>query len=229
MNRITMPGPAERRVTVAMVGLALAVATASCVRRPVSSVDEPSLRGLSDSAVGAYARAATRQKSKFPAFADSQRLAIPDPSQPGLKLRHGPLAKIVAVDELEKYKKASDFDYDVEQKRGWRLVASIEMNDPAFPAGYPKLGLVNGVPNSVWITRDRRNGRWWAKMEPSKRTFAVAWDDHTSDPNLPPGGIPGVARWLWRDSDETAWIRCANGCCTLGDSADLPSGIDETF
>ncbi|MEJ7809466.1 MAG: hypothetical protein WKG32_03530 [Gemmatimonadaceae bacterium] len=231
MNRITMRGPVERGVTFAVVGLALAAATASCVRQPVSSVDAPALRGLSDSAVGEYVRAATRKKSKFPAFADSQRLAIPDSTQPGLRLRHGPLAKIVALEDIEKYKKASDFDYDLAKKSGWRPVAGIEMNDPAFPGGfaYAKLGLINGVTNSLHITRDPRTGRWWAKMEPSKQTFAVEWKNHEGDPDLPAGGIPGVARWLWRDSDETAWIRCANGCCTLGDAAELPSGIEEAF
>jgi hypothetical protein len=30
------------------------------------------------------------------------------------------------------------------------------------------------------------------------------------------GVIPeGAVRWAWSDDDESLWIRCADGCCTI--------------
>jgi hypothetical protein len=29
--------------------------------------------------------------------------------------------------------------------------------------------------------------------------------------------VPGTARWEWSENDETAWVRCAEGCCSVGD------------
>ena len=27
--------------------------------------------------------------------------------------------------------------------------------------------------------------------------------------------IPGAVRWRWKEDDETMWVRCPQGCCTV--------------
>jgi hypothetical protein len=36
-------------------------------------------------------------------------------------------------------------------------------------------------------------------------------------PHVGPIEVPGTARWGWDPLDETVWIRCAAGCCSVGD------------
>jgi hypothetical protein len=54
---------------------------------------------------------------------------------------------------------------------------------------------------------------WWAKIEwqgaPGPVFRCVTRIPHTGFV------IPGTARWRWVPKDETVWMRCAQGCCTM--------------
>lgn len=60
---------------------------------------------------------------------------------------------------------------------------------------------------------DRDGNTWYAKVEPEggRADFlCVMREDHSGVAT-----IEATARWRWVNHDETIWIRCAMGCCTL--------------
>lgn len=180
-------------------------------RQPPACSDTPAATEFLQSTRREQATAAARATAaKFPiiGWGDEQRLAVPKTILPGLK--YGPLGRIIPVDTLERIPEAS-FD------RGWVLVARIQVT-----GNYAKLGLgatsydsagSDASTNTLWICRQQSDRRWYARVvRPDRRRsyFPVDYDPHPSGP------LPGAARWVWREDDETAWIMCPSGCCTLG-------------
>ena len=60
--------------------------------------------------------------------------------------------------------------------------------------------------------------QWWARISSENGdTFyrCVRRHEHTMASGSS-GVIPeGAVRWAWSDDDESLWIRCADGCCTI--------------
>ncbi len=56
-------------------------------------------------------------------------------------------------------------------------------------------------------------GTWYAEVSSLRgkifNYYCVTREDHGADPTV------ATARWHWLNNDETIWIRCLNGCCTL--------------
>jgi len=191
----------------------------SCVR---PSVAAPFLQqagqGFKD-----YAGSATSKKARNKGWGDEQRLAITDASGPyPLKLRYGPLVRIIPHDDLEKLE-MKDF-----QITGWQFVARFEVTplSPLPELGYPKLSLNAGDQNFLFLRLSDR-GVWQALIGPGcdnpTTTFGCTGSRYevqelerhvegATDTKLP----PGTARFVWSDDDETVWIRCVSGCCQLG-------------
>lgn len=124
--------------------------------------------------------------------------------------------------------------------RTWQHVADAVLEGTTPPYGTTKLNLGEGT-NLIYLcsgevqtdcgidttwTDPRRNPptgrqlcdpstdgrRWWAKIvDPLGRTEfrCVYRRDH--------GRIvmPAAARWRWKETDQTVWIRCDDGCCDL--------------
>jgi hypothetical protein len=150
---------------------------------------------------GRLARELTAQKTRVPGWVDEQRLAVGTVGN----LRHSARARIVPYDQLERYK-TSDFT------DRWLFVATIDSD-----SSYAKLGIapttVGGAPNRLEVTYSSSERRWKARMITpggASRQFAVIYEDHPLDP------MPGTARWVWREDDESAWVMCGAGCCQIG-------------
>jgi len=208
---------AARTLALATGFFALAVIQ-SCAR---SSVSLPALQQPGQKFKD-YADSATSKKTKNKGWGDEQRLAIMDSSGPyPLKLRYGPLVRIIPHDDLEKLE-MKDF-----QITGWQFVARFEVTPlPQLPElGYPKLSLNPGDQNFLFLRRSDV-GVWEALIGPGcdsptttlrctgSRYRVRELERHVegaTDTKLP----PGTARFVWSDADETVWIRCVSGCCQL--------------
>jgi hypothetical protein len=58
-------------------------------------------------------------------------------------------------------------------------------------------------------------GTWWMRLTrggagPTVGYRCVTARAHPSAPKL-----PGTARWRWKVDDETTWVRCPQGCCSV--------------
>src|SRR5690606_11226794 len=149
---------------------------------------------------------------------DEQRLAVPNQAG-GLVVRslEGTLIPHAALHDLTA---TSDFT-------GWTPVATATLN--AASADYKhKLNLDAGVnfiefcagPMSECIPRGTTpsvctspsDGDWWARIISASGDTTYNCVVRRQHPGAAP---PATARWRWLEDDETMWIRCPGGCCTL--------------
>jgi hypothetical protein len=56
--------------------------------------------------------------------------------------------------------------------------------------------------------------KWWAKIE-SGQTHEVKYYCVTRRTHPNGNETPGAVRWRWSEDDETLWVRCPQGCCTV--------------
>jgi hypothetical protein len=61
-------------------------------------------------------------------------------------------------------------------------------------------------------TSSESSATWYARLTPPSGPVYYACITKEQHPNV---AIPATARWRWSASDETIWIRCTNGCCTV--------------
>ena len=96
---------------------------------------------------------------------------------------------------------------------GWVRVADVDLNQDSDHYRR-KLHLTRGV-NQMFIRRklDEPDPQQWQSRIISAQGdtayFAIRRMPHDRE-------VPAVARWLWYDNDEVAWVRCALGCCESG-------------
>lgn len=141
---------------------------------------------------------------------DEQELAAPAGGAPGAPLIRTDSSSIVPVPGLASITFA-------QYQLALQNVATIYMkDDPKAGSKQAKWGLRRGV-NYVWLTlTSTTTGRAQFTQTPVMPTSGPSFVVH----RMPHTGlvtrIPGVARWVWRDSDEEAWIDCDQGCCTIG-------------
>jgi hypothetical protein len=93
-------------------------------------------------------------------------------------------------------------------------VATITLRaDPVMGSKQYAWGLKAG-DNYVWVQNTGAKWTAWftqGAANPSGNGFRIDRVDHSALTRK----IPGVARWVWLDGDEEAWIACAQGCCTI--------------
>jgi hypothetical protein len=200
------PRPSSRLTPLLAVGAGLSLALlAGCAGTPLARSDRGNVirdfDALPPAEQGRLARALTAQKARVPGWFDEQRLATGTRGN----LRHTALARIVPYDQLERYRTRDFTDR-------WLFVAVIDSD-----SAYAKLGLApttpQGSPNRLDIQFRSRDQLWIARMRRpagDSTLFRVVHDPHPADP------IPGSARWVWQEDDESAWVMCGAGCCQLG-------------
>ena len=153
-----------------------------------------------------------------PGWFDEQRLAIRSTPGGPLKPWQSGTAEIYPDKDLADYTKPDQF------KNKWIHVASIKT-----PAPYDKLGLKkhDTIESELFLMYFLDD--WWANvhtMDESGIEKESAFSIHRTEHN-DPIGIPAVARWGWDETDETIWVRCANGCCQIEEfRADLTAADD---
>jgi len=98
---------------------------------------------------------------------------------------------------------------------GWNLTETAlcwkGLNDAAICKGVP--ATVEASCN--WDPITDVGNKWYAQITSPDGTVkhvCVERHDHSAVVTTP---IPGTARWMWLDRDETQWYRCDQGCCTL--------------
>jgi hypothetical protein len=158
---------------------------------------------------------------------DEQRLAIAD--APGKPLTTGALIGTAFPHPL-----LGTLDDVDDFKAMWIPVATVRLD--GAPAGHPtyakykaKLNFERGdnevelcrsdpsmrcVPEgmepSTTCDADSDGSRWWARIiSPTDTAYrCVTRRRH-------PESMPGTVRWRWLLDDETLWVRCSFGCCTV--------------
>ena len=156
------------------------------------------------------------KKRSVKGWFDEQRLAVG--TRGSLKPWSAGVATIFAVDSLESYTKKEDFESD------WVHVATI-----SSPQAYPKLGLVGTDRiQALMYLKHAAGGAWSARIVAIDGNSAVTTSEFPVTMIEHNDSIPGVARWGWDDTDETIWVRCANGCCQVQPPKQAPSQSDST-
>lgn len=61
-------------------------------------------------------------------------------------------------------------------------------------------------------TSSESSATWYARLTSPRDSVYYACITKEQHPNVT---IPATARWRWSASDETIWVRCTNGCCTV--------------
>lgn len=125
-----------------------------------------------------------------------------------------PAATLIPAPGLEALEE-TDFDCPdpCTVDEGWVRVADVDLNEDSDHY-LSKLQLTRGV-NQMFIRRrlDAQNQEEWQSRIISAAGdtayFAIIRTEHDHE-------VPAVARWLWFDDDEKAWVRCALGCCESG-------------
>jgi hypothetical protein len=146
---------------------------------------------------------------------DEQWLAVPGP---GFRLVPRPRAVIVPVEGVD----TMTMPYFIcpgscaARTVGWKHVANARFTDVGHPTYASKLNLHPGRESEIYMrARIGQQGRLvWESRIVSGTTIAykkVVRVDHGTM------YVPGTARWAWRENDETAWVRCAVGCCSVTD------------
>jgi hypothetical protein len=171
-----------------------------------------------------------RQERRFAVkgWYDYQRLADAKGAGVALSHRWGALFPAPDLDQLNDT--LTDF-------AEWRFVAqaTLDQPDPGYLGKYNFVGNGLGPPDQVLASRIYlcRGGRsdcrvpsdqadcaptntWWAKIaSPTDTLYRCVTRRGHEDKRALLRTIPGTVRWRWRVDDETAWVRCAFGCCTL--------------
>ena len=142
---------------------------------------------------------------------DRQRLMLGTRCAPwgrGSDCRYGPLVTIQPERDSHRIPDTLDL------ARG-RIVARLMTAD----SGYAKLNVWPNDTTYWWM--DRAGGKWRAVLlssspdRPAKIDTAV-W--HPSERGGPPVWRQAIARFEWRDDDETLWVTCLVwGCCRIDD------------
>jgi hypothetical protein len=161
---------------------------------------------------------------------DEQRLAV----EAGAGLRpEDALGTIIPDARLNTRNDTMDFH------RRWIPVARAAFS--GFPANYPytsKFGFTSATMGGGRFNKvDMCHGsaaeclrqapipsqctdgpfKWWARISPAAQGADPVYrcvERHGHEAlNIPL--IPATARWRWLANDETLWVRCAQGCCTV--------------
>ena len=132
----------------------------------------------------------------------------------------GVLATIFPHGQLDELNSVSDF------QAGWVPAATVRL-DSAMPS-YEVKSNFTPKDNRIFLCENGKGncgdaigqtpkectasqgGTWFAKIVSGRgvtKYRCVTRREHKD--------VVATARWRWLNNDETVWIRCANGCCTL--------------
>lgn len=152
---------------------------------------------------------------------DDQVLAVSDPGAPSGLAPRGPRARLFPHPLLGTWNDPADFGE-------WRTVAHAlivqgrpgkyadSLNLGTDPTEYELLHVNLGGPppaevGSLTCTASA-TGTWYMRMT---RRSTVMYGCVTQRAHPEARQLPGTARWRWKVNDETMWVRCPGGCCTL--------------
>jgi hypothetical protein len=135
---------------------------------------------------------------------DQQWLAVTNTAHPPLNLKATLKASIVPHADLGRYT-------DIQFTGAAPLpVAYVFIGAAATGKYASKWAFANVGPNQPNVIALKNTGGVWS-----------AYVNNVLNPNLRvtraphPGLILGVVRWKWSDTDEEAWVRCGEGCCSI--------------
>ncbi len=159
---------------------------------------------------------------------DEQRLASigPEGAQPGT-----PSGELIPHPQLDALNATTD---SYTKKWVQVAVARVDAAYKFFKQGENTIELCHGAGKDCTVpSGDRRcaaqpddEGNWWARISafpgPSNPVYkCVKRMDHKeaidafNATHTTKVRIPGTVRWRWREDDETTWISCETGCCTV--------------
>jgi len=159
---------------------------------------------------------------------DEQQLAVPAGAGLAPGAAHGVIIPNPILDQLNQ---AADFHPTTGQP--WVHVATAVLTGASsyssklhLGGGDNKIYLCHGtaaecgVPPPTPTCPAPADGKWWAKIASPRGLWPFWWWHNATyrcvTQRLHPGvTIPGTVRWRWAVNDETGWIRCTNGCCTV--------------
>ena len=152
---------------------------------------------------------------------DEQELAIWDDAAGGLR-PSGVVGTIVPDPELEERKSADSVAFDGQWISSASIYVTANYNGRKLQLqqGVSLLSVCRGkaeqcegVPEATPCTAGPTGELWWFRLESPDGTLSFGCTKRKTH-----GGVvnvigAGAARWRWLETDETTWIRCAEGCC----------------
>lgn len=153
---------------------------------------------------------------------DEQELAIWDAAAGGLK-PSGVVGTIVPDPKLEELKSTDSAAFDGIWTSSASIYVTADYNGRKLQLqqGVSLLSVCRGkaeqcegVPEATPCTAGPDGAIWWGRLEAPDETVSFGCTKRKTH-----GGVvnvigAGAARWRWLETDETTWIRCAEGCCT---------------
>jgi hypothetical protein len=186
----------------------------------------------SDPEIRAMAAPAAKRTTSIRGWYDQQRLASGAPGGIQPSNIQGELIPHPGLDDVNSPDNGTNSYYQT-----WVRVAVARVNNQYkyFKQGENVIELCQGSARNCGIPLDQRacapnpidtNNWWsriWAASSPTDTTYkCVKRADHTDaidafnrDHQGQHLRIPGTVRWRWRENDETTWISCETGCCTV--------------
>lgn len=152
---------------------------------------------------------------------DEQRLAVPEA---------GGLIGTTVVGTAAPHPLLGTLNDVEEFSEKWIPAATLSLSGP-LPKYKSKLNLDKGV-NEVYLCHGpatecipagtptptcavEADKQWWARIDASGGEQAYRCVTRRTHSGIPWETVPGTVRWRWIPNDETAWIRCPEGCCTI--------------
>ena len=172
-------------------------------------------------AAPAVAEQKARRVIEVKGWYDEQQLAITAPSESHGLAPAGPRARLFPHAQLGEWNDPDDFE-------NWRPVAYATVIEGSAGIYEEKLNLGTNVTTYDLIHRDNgespppeiepltcpagADGTWYMRLT---RATIVKYGCVTQRPHPEAARLPGTVRWRWKVEDETMWVRCPGGCCTL--------------
>jgi hypothetical protein len=133
----------------------------------------------------------------------------------------GPLGRSATIASITPTPGIKDLDISAWEATNGVLAATIVVSGSAVPAKYMNWHLESGHSTSLYI---RKSGVGWGAQfvldngpsVPTDPWIPIARNAHSFKPE-------GMARWVWDENDEGAWVACEQGCCEI--SQDPPVSL----
>ena len=166
--------------------------------------------------------AALRRVTRVPGWYDDQSLAIAAPSGTAGLSPRGPRAVYYPDPRIGDMNDPAEFE-------SWTPVAYVMIR--GAPGDYSeKLDLGSGITKFELIFRKSTDapppeagitcapsagGTWWMRLTRGGGSNTVNYRCVTARTHPSAPTLPGTARWRWKVDDETTWVRCPQGCCSV--------------
>lgn len=213
----------EQSIGIRCGGAWCSVGSSGIMPRPSEGAEVTPLIRAAFPAGGGPSENELRRVTRVPGWYDDQSLAIASPSGTAGLSPRGPRAVYYPDPRIGDMNDPAEFET-------WTPVAYAMIR--GAPGAYgEKLHLGSGITKFELIFRRSGEdppadvgdvscgvsdgGTWWMRLTrggggPTVGYKCVTARAHPSAPTL-----PGTARWRWKVDDETTWVRCPQGCCSV--------------